>query len=357
MRIIVWSAVGVVTLSSALVLSGCGGAKNEVVAKIGETTIDKDTYLRRLETLPTPVQIAGNQAVTSPAGYTMLVQMVREQILLDMAKEQGVLPTDQQVEERVQRELKNNPQVKQYITDQKILTLDDYRRQVRLQLAEFNLRTKGITVTEQEIKQAYENSKQAFYQAAKARARFIQINNPEVRKQIDDDLKRGFNFQSVVQKYAQNPVAGVQSGEAEFPLEGALNTNNPQGRQALARIRNVLRNTKPLETTGWIQLAPNEFARFELLSRSPGRQLPYDEVKEQIREQLMIFKGQANTQALALEMAKRMVNTPVTFTSERWKLMYEKEMEQIKQMVEQAEKRQGQPQQTKAPAGQPTASR
>jgi len=41
-----------------------------------------------------------------------------------------------------------------------------------------------------------------------------------VRKQIDDDLKRGFNFQSIVNKYAQNPVAGVQSGESEFALEG-----------------------------------------------------------------------------------------------------------------------------------------
>jgi hypothetical protein len=45
--------------------------------------------------------------------------MIREQVLLDMAKEEGVLPTDQQVEERVQREMKNNPQIKQAITEQR----------------------------------------------------------------------------------------------------------------------------------------------------------------------------------------------------------------------------------------------
>ncbi len=95
-------------------LSGCsGGNQKAVVAKVGNTPIDREAYIRRLELMPTPVQIAGNQATTVPAGYTTLVQMIREQVLLDMAKEEGVLPTDQQVEERVQRELKNNPQIKQ----------------------------------------------------------------------------------------------------------------------------------------------------------------------------------------------------------------------------------------------------
>ncbi len=356
MRIALWSAVGVITLSSVLVLTGCGGKKDESVAKIGETTIGKDTYLRRLEMMPTPVQVAGNQAVTSPAGYTTLLQLVREQILLDMAKEKGVLPTDQQVEERVQRELKNNPQIKQLITDQRMMTMDDFRQQVRVQLAEFNLRTKGVTVTEQEIKKAYGENKQAFYRPASARVRFIQLNNLEVRKQIDEDLKRGFNFQSVVNKYAQNPVAGVQSGEIEFQMEGPLDTNTPQG-QALVRIRNVLKNTKPLETTGWIQLAPNEFARFELLARTPGRQLPYEEVKDQIREQLMLIKGQqANAQDLTLEMAKRMANTPVTFNSERWQKQFEKDIAELKKNLEEFEKRQGGQQQTQTPSGQATAS-
>ncbi len=357
MRIVTWSAVGALTLTGALILSGCGGAKNEVVAKVGETPIDKDTYLRRLEMMPTPVQVAGNQAVTSPAGYTTLVQMIREQILLDMAKEAGVLPTDQQVQERVERDLKNNPQIKQMITDQKLMTLEDYRERVRVQLAEFNLRTKGVTVTEQEIKDAYEKNKQAFYRPASARVRFIQLNNPEVRKQIDDDLERGFNFQSVVQKYAQNPVAGVQSGEIEFPLEGPLDTSTPQG-QALARIRNVLKNAKPLEVTNWIQLAPNEFARFELLARSPGRQLPLEEVKDQIREQLMLIKGQANAQDLTLEMARRMANTPVTFTSERWKQQFDKDIAELKKNLEEFEKQQGEKKQTQAPSGsgQTTAS-
>ncbi|MDM7460390.1 MAG: peptidyl-prolyl cis-trans isomerase [bacterium] len=331
---------GFATMVVVMTLSACGGRnQSAAVAKVGETPINQEMYLRRLELMPTPVQIAGNQATTAPAGYTTLVQMIREQVLLDMAKEEGVLPTDQQVEERVQREMKNNPQIKQAITEQR-LTLDDYRQRVRVALAEFNMVTKGVTVTEQEVKQAYEQNKQAFYRPANASVRFIIVQNPEVRKQIDDDLQRGFNFQSVVNKYAQNPVAGVQANQGEIALEGAL-PENPQERQAALRIRNTLKNAKPMQVTEWLPVGAGLVARFEVLAKTEGRQLPFEEVKDQIREALMLQKGRQTNRDLNLELAKRMANTPVEIKSEAWKKQYEKDMEELKKAISEAEKQMG----------------
>jgi len=330
-------------------LSACGGKQGDIVAKVGETPINKEMYLRRLELMPTPIQIAGNQATTAPAGYTTLVQMIREQVLLDMAKEEGVLPTDQQVEERVQREMKNNPQIKQAITEGR-LTLDDYRQRVKVFLAEFNLRTKGVTVTEQEVKKVYDENKQAFYRPATARVRAILVQNPQVRQQIDNDLKRGFNFQSIVNKYSQNPVAGVQSGENEFALEGQL-PNTPEG-QILQRVRNILKNAKPMQVTDWIPVGNGVVARFEVLAKSAGRQLPFEEVKDNIREQLMLQKGMQTNRDLNLEMAKRMANTPVEIKSEAWKKQYEKDIEELKKTLAQQEPQQGKPTDGGKPAEQ-----
>jgi parvulin-like peptidyl-prolyl isomerase len=336
-------------------LSGCGGGNQKaVVAKVGNTPIDREAYIRRLELMPTPVQIAGNQATTAPAGYTTLVQMIREQVLLDMAKEEGVLPTDQQVEERVQRELKNNPQIKQAITEGR-LTLDDYRQGMRVALAEFNLRTKGVTVTEQEVKKAYEENKQAFYRPATARVRTILVRNPEVRKQIDDDLKRGFNFQSIVNKYAQNPVAGVQSGETEFALEGPL-PQTPEG-QILQRVRTILKNAKPQQVTDWIPVGNGVVARFEVLAKSEGRQLPFEEVKETIREQLMLQKGMQTNRDLNLELIKRIVNTPVEITAEGWKRQYQKDIEELKKTLAQLEAQQGSKPAAQGAQGTPAANK
>ena len=339
MKLSSFVGIGFATLLTASLVSGCGGGNQKAaVAKVGNTPIDREMYIRRLELMPTPVQIGGNQATTAPAGYTTLVQMIREQVLLDMAKEEGVLPTDQQVEERVQREMKNNPQIKQAITEGR-LTLDDYRERVRVALAEFNLRTKGVTVTEQEVKKIYDENKRAFYRPASARVRVIQVQNPEVRKQIDDDLKRGFNFQSIVNKYAQNPVAGVRSGETEFALEGAL-PQTPEG-QILQRVRTVLKNAKPQQVTDWIPVGDGLVARFEVLARSPGQQLSFEEVKDNIREQLMLQKGLQTNRDLNLEIAKRMANTPVEISSEGWKRQYEKDMEELKRTIAQIEAQQG----------------
>lgn len=348
---------GIAAALVAMTLSACGGRNQDAaVAKVGETAIDKDMYLRRLELMPTPVQIAGNQATTAPAGYTTLVQMIREQVLLDMAKEEGVLPTDQQVEERVQREMKNNPQIKQAITEGR-LTLDDYRQRVRVGLAEFNLVTKGVTVTEQEVKKAYDENKQAFYRPANASVRFIIVpaQNAEVRKQIDDDLKRGFNFQSVVNKYAQNPVANVQANQGEIALEGPL-PDSPQERQATLSLRNILKNAKPMQVTNWLPVGQGVVARFEVLAKSEGRQLPFEEVKDQIREAIMLQKGRQTNRDLNLEMAKRMANTPVEIKSEAWKKQYEKDIEDLKKTLAEVEKQQGK-QPASAAAQQPAQKR
>lgn len=334
---------------AVITLSACGGKQGDTVAKIGETSIDLETYLRRLEMMPTPTQVVGSQIATSPAGYTTLWQLIREQALLDMAKEEGVLPTDQQVEERVQREMKNNPQVKQAITEGR-MTLDDYRQQVKVRLAQFNLLTKGVTVTEQELKKAYEDNKRTFYQPASARVRFVIARNPTVRKQIDDDLKRGFNFQSIVNKYAQNPVSGVETNEGEIAIEGDL-PQNPQEQQAALRLRSALKNAKPTEVTDWLVVGPGAVARFEVLSRSAGRQLPYEEVKDQIREALMLQKGQQTNRDLTMELAKRIANTPVEIKSEMWKKQYEKDIQELKKTLAQLE-----PQQGKAAGGGKTAA-
>ncbi|MCS7208132.1 MAG: SurA N-terminal domain-containing protein [Fimbriimonadales bacterium] len=332
--------VGLAAALAILTLGGCGGKEENFVAKVGNTPLDKDTYLRRLELMPTPIAIGGRQATTAPAGYTTLKQMIQEHVLLEMAKEEGVLPTDQQVEERVQREMKNNPQIKQAITEQQ-MTLDDFRYRVRVALAEFNLRTKGVTVTEQEVKKIYNENKRAFYRPASARVRAILVQNPEVRKQIDDDLKRGFNFQSIVNKYSQNPVAGVQSGESEFALEGDV-PNTPDG-QVLLRVRNILKNAKSMQVTEWIPVGNGVVARFEVLAKSEGRQLPYDEVKDSIREQLMLQKGMQTNRDLNLELAKRIANTPVEIKSETWKKQYQQEIENLKKTLAQLEPQQAKP--------------
>lgn len=317
-------------------LSGCGGGQNKPIAKIGDKIISQDEYLKRTEKIPTPVGILNNQIATQPAGYNALLQMVREEVLTQMAQQEGVMPTDQQVEERVQRLMQQNPEVKRAVTEQKTLTLDDLRRQVRLNLIQFNLLTKGVTVTEKEIQEYYEKNKRNFYRPATALVQLLVVTNPETRNKIDEDLRKGLNFRSVAQKYAQNPVAGVQASETELQIEPPF-ANNPQG-QVLAQIANVLKPLKAGEISQWVPAGNNTWARFYVITKSSGRQLPYDEVKERIREILMMQKGQQTNRDINEEIAKRLLETKVEIYHEQWKEQYTKEMENLKKSLEELQK-------------------
>ncbi len=343
MKFIGWIASGAVAL---IALSGCGGGQGQAVAKIGDKTVTQQEYLQRTEKMLTPVGFANNQLSTRPAGYEALLQMVREQVLLDMAQKEGVAPTEQQVEERVQRLMKEDANLKRMVTEQKILSLDDVRRQVRAQLIQFNLLTKGVTVTEQEVKKFYEQNKRNFYRPATAQVQVLIVTNRETRAKIDEDLRKGLNLRSVAQKYSQNPAAGVQLGESEVPLEGPF-PNNPQG-AFLARLAEILKPLKPGETSDWIQADANAFVRIFVVSKNPGRQLPYEEVKDRIREGLMLQKGQQTNRDLNEEIARRMLETKVEIFHPQWKEQYQKDMEELRKALEELQKQK----QAAQPSGQ-----
>lgn len=334
MKLIAWTFS--LTAVALLGLSGCGGKQAQPVAKIGDKTITQEEYIQRTEKLPTPVGMANNQLATQAAGYNALLQIVREQVLTDMAKQEGVMPTDQQVEERVQRLMKENPNIKRAVTEQKAMTLDDLRRQVKLQLLQFNLLTKGVTVTEQEIKNLYEQNKRNFYRPASALVQVLVVTNSETKAKIDEDLRKGLNFRAVSQKYAQNPTAGVQLTETELQIEGPF-PNNPQG-QSLAQLSTVLKPLKPGETSQWVPAGNGTFVRFQIITKNAGRQLPYEEVKDNIREGLMVQKGQQSNRDINEELAKRMLETKVDIFHPQWKELYQKDMEELKKALDELQK-------------------
>jgi hypothetical protein len=58
MKLSSFVGIGFATLLTASLLNGCGGGNRQnMVAKVGDTPIDREMYIRRLELMPTPVQI------------------------------------------------------------------------------------------------------------------------------------------------------------------------------------------------------------------------------------------------------------------------------------------------------------
>jgi hypothetical protein len=56
------------------------------VAKVGDTAIDKEMYCVAWELMPTPYKLQAIRRPLPPQATRPFVQMIREQVLLDMAK-------------------------------------------------------------------------------------------------------------------------------------------------------------------------------------------------------------------------------------------------------------------------------
>jgi ubiquinone biosynthesis protein Coq4 len=78
----------------------------------------------------------------------------------------------------------------------------------------------------------------------------------------------------------------------------------------------------------------------EIITRTPGRQLPFEEVKDNIREGLMLQKGREKNKDLNAEIARATLNAKVEILSDQWKERYEKDMEQLRKALEEYEKQQ-----------------
>jgi hypothetical protein len=329
-----------------LSLWGCGGKNpvNEPILKIGETTITKDEYYKRLERLSTPIQVPGGGVSAAPASYATIVQLIREQIVLKMAKDAGVLPTDEEVKQRAEKERKNNTQINEAL-QKGFLTLEDFMGQVRVGLAEFNLRTRGVTVTDKEVQEAYTAYKKQFYKPDAVRVRFLSVMNPQVKTEIDQQIKEQIAFESIVDKYSKTAMAGVQAGEAEIPTELlAQPTQNMSREQFVATnaLRTKLKTVRAGVTTEWMKVG-QEWVKFQVLAQTKGHQMGFDEVKDNIREQLLLQKGGQKNKDLNMEIAKAMINTPTEVMIPFWQERFKKEMSELKDSISRIEKEQKKP--------------
>lgn len=326
-----------------LSLWGCGGKNpvNQPILKVGETTITKDEYYKRLERLSTPIQVPGGGMSQAPASYATIVQLIREQVVLKMAQEAGVLPTDEEVKQRAEKERKANAQINEAL-QKGFLTLEDFMQQVRIGLAEFNLRTRGVSVTDKEVQEAYNANKKAFYKPNAARVRFLSVSVPQIKMEIDQEIKDRIAFESIVDKYSKTPMQGVQAGEAEIPTEPLTTIPQNMSReqfQATNTLRNKLRTVRAGVTTDWITVG-QESIKFQVLAQTKGRQIPFDEVKDNIREQLLLQKGALKNKDLAQQIAKAMVNTQTEVMIPFWQERFKKEMGELKDTLERMEKEQ-----------------
>ncbi|GIV15248.1 MAG: hypothetical protein KatS3mg022_0683 [Armatimonadota bacterium] len=331
-----WIAIPVAMM---LVATSCG---RKTVGRVNDKAISQAEYYKTLERMAVPITQGENpmrdpatgRLMREQAGYLALRMLVDRQIILDMAEKEKVMPTEQEINQALERQ-KKLPDFNERL---KMLgyTQDDLKEDIKVELAAFKLITKGITVSDDEVKRAYQQNIQQFTIPAQVQVALILMDNRKTLEQVQSQIKKGVDFSVLATQYrlpdmpVSANVTSVWFSEnndmfRRFPYLWQTLQKTPVG--ALTPPQPIkLQSAQGKVVDGWVI--------FKVLGKKDRQVRPLDEVKEDLRRLLMQAKSKRN---LVRELMQMRAQAKVSFEIPRFNRRWQEEMKQLQQQLQETQ--------------------
>lgn len=257
---------------------------NRVVLVINGEEIKGAEYYRRMEYLENVGIRIGNSFSELPPGFITIQKLINERLTFALAKDKGVYPSDQEVDEEIKIRQSDNPKMlNQWIAGGG--NIDDLKYKLRVQIAEFKLQTFGITITDSEVEDHYNKNPELYTTPKQLKLRLIAVRNSDDTKVVDQDLAAGKAFSDEATQKSidiSKTIGGEYGTIPEYKLDPAA--------------KDALRAIKIGQTSKWLTTTPSggngTFLKFLLEDIIPPKKLELDaSLKRQIRRQMMMDKG------------------------------------------------------------------
>lgn len=249
------------------------------VAIINGDEIRAAEYYRRMEFLSGVGKQVGNSFAEFPPGFLTIEQMITERLLLQLAKEKGVLPTDAEVEAEVKLIEAEEPKTMQdwLATGQ---TRAEFVNVTRYTLTQFRLTTRGINITNAEVDKFYNDNPTLFTMPKQVGLRILVVNTEEAAKAADAELTAGKKFEDVVKAHS---IDLSKSTGGDFGMR-AWDELSEQARKALESVQVGQSST-------WLVNGATR-VKFQVTSViAPKKQVLDDKLRRLIRREQMLTKG------------------------------------------------------------------
>lgn len=248
-----------------------------------------------------------------PAGFLAVNQLITERLIYQMARDKGVSPTDPEIEADLKAREDANPTLLTELKSQGRPESDLYE-QVKYELAQYKLRTFGITITDQEVEKHYQTYPTEFTEPKKYKLRVIVVDTDEAQNVVDQELGAGKSFGDVAKAHSMDLSKGVGGAFGTVP---ATQLGAPAA-QALGSI-------KIGQTTGWITGAQGSTVRVKYLLEDvvPSALQPLDPaLRNKIRRKLSLDKGDIKNTVFA-DLDKVTLTAKVTINQVGFQRIYD----------------------------------
>lgn len=268
---------------------------NRTVATVNGEAIKGAEYYRRMEYLDGVGKMYGQNFVSFPPGFLTLEQLITEKLVLQLAKEKGVLPTDAEVEADLKAMTDADPSVLEAWTSAG-RTRAELLEQTRYNLAQFKLLTRGITITDAEVDKFYNDNPSLFTVGKQVELKIVVVNTDEGQRAVEADLAAGKPFEEVVKAHSID-VSKQWGGDFGTRLWDELSE----------AARNALANVKAGDNSPWVVNGPTR-VKFHLAKVIAPYKKPLDaNLRRTIRREQLMAKGRVanNLQKEMLELRRR----------------------------------------------------
>jgi parvulin-like peptidyl-prolyl isomerase len=332
----IYSSVGFagMAVACALFAVNCKGSK-PLAAVVNGDPITKDEYYAYLELKPqaqvivNPNQLhatgpgnIGEQNYTGPVvggslGLQALGELIQQKLIEQKAKDEGVTPSNEQIDKEIADRKAENPNFIKQATDAGY-TFPMIKANLAAQLAQYNLTTKGINVTDNEVTKYIADHPKEFEIPEQVELLWILIANDAKKNEADKELKSGRTFIQVAQKYSEAQDAAKY--QWHFPQTVLA--------QLPAPLVPIIKKTAEQGETDWMHVAEG-WAKFYVNKKSPSKPVTIDDaLKAKVKKALMLQRG-GQGKDLGARVKDRLKTSKIEIAIEAFKEPWKRSIEAL----------------------------
>lgn len=265
-------ALGLLLLGAGIGFGLSAYREHSAVASVNGAGISRADFLHRCE---------------MAAGHGVLQQMIREELQLQFARQQGFSLSDESVE-AIYKKQADQPGFAQKL-QASLTTPEDIRKGIRIDRIQNGLLTRDITVTEADVQAFYRrktdprNPQARYYTPEAAQVAVIVSDREDAIKAALSELSAGTPFASVAAKYSKDSSKS-QSGLLPAVRKGQMDKNRFPGLEDRIFAMKVNDQIEGVKVAGawWI---------VRCVARSHEGVTPFDSVKDDCMEGAKLAKG------------------------------------------------------------------
>ena len=201
---IVGAVVGAAVVGGIWFFAGQG--QDKTIASVGDDKIMESQFHSKLE--------------QTQGAKDNLHKLIDDLVIQHQAKAQGFTVTDAEVEEELNNFVKerfndDKSQLETALKDYN-MTLDVLKSDIRVGLLGQKMAAKGVTITDQEIKDYYEQNKESMGEQEELKARHILVKDEAKAKDLFAKLKANINdFEKLAKENSEDPGSKENGGMLE----------------------------------------------------------------------------------------------------------------------------------------------